>query len=102
MAKDLKKSDDLLKDHDSLIGINDLNDDKKSSKKITKKMTTIQLLDKDGGASLDQIAQGYRDINNDPDMDKNKRVARLWISKIGFEVSSKKDDQGVKFYFRSK
>jgi hypothetical protein len=105
MAKDLKKSNDQindLKDQDNLIGINDLNDDRSKSKKMTKKMTTIQFLDRDGGVSINQIAQGYLDINNDPDLDKNRRVARLWISKIGFKVESKKDDKGIKYYFRSK
>jgi hypothetical protein len=87
---------------DSFVGLNDLNDEKKSEKKLTKKATTIVMLKKDGGATINQIAQAYVDVNGDPDIEKNRRVARLWLSKIGFEVSSRKDEAGVKYYFPAK
>lgn len=87
---------------DSFVGLNDLNDEKKSEKKPTKKATTIVMLKKDGGVTINQIAQAYVDVNGDPDIEKNRRVARLWLSKIGFEVSSRKDEAGVKYYFPAK
>jgi hypothetical protein len=59
--------------------------------RVTKKSVTISMLDKDGGTTIDEIAQGYVDVCKDPDLDKNKRVARLWISKIGFKVMKDKE-----------
>jgi hypothetical protein len=71
-------------------------------KRITKKSVTIDLLEKDGGTTIEEIAKGYANVCGDPDMEKNKRVARLWISKIGFAVEITKSEEGVKFYSRKK
>lgn len=113
------QNDDQIKNQGSDININPdyldmiidiliddqkkLSDKKLSDKKLSKKDITILFLDKDQGSSLDDIAKGYRDLYHDPDMDKNKRIARLWISKIGFKIDHRYDPQsGIKYYFRSK
>lgn len=71
------KSDDLPKDEKPT---------KPKEKKLTKKQIVIQYLEKESGSSIGDIAQAIVDLNIDPDLEKNKRVVRLWISKIGFKV----------------
>ena len=66
-------------------------------KKTTKKSIVITHLDMDGGDSIDNIAKAIVDLKIDPDLEKNKRVVRLWISKIGFKVEKKEGK-----YFRAK
>jgi hypothetical protein len=66
-------------------------------KKPTKKSIVITFLDKPEGGTIDQIAQAIVDLGIDPDLDKNKRTTRLWLSKVGFAVT--KVD---KSYFRAK
>jgi hypothetical protein len=66
--------------------------------KITKKSVVIRFLNQDGGASIKQMAQAMVDEGLDPDLDKNERVTRLWISKIGFATKSEKGEDGIKRY----
>ncbi len=71
-----------------------LNDDKKDSKKeprITKKMVVIEFLDRPEGGLPKDIAQAIVDRKMDPDFDKNLRVVKLWLSKIGFPVVKGED-----------
>jgi hypothetical protein len=56
-------------------------------KKRTKKSVVIEFLDKDGGSSIKDMAQAIVDLGLDPDLPKNERVVRLWISKIGFKTT---------------
>jgi len=64
----------------------------KSTNKITKKSIIIGLLDKDEGATLEQMANACTGAGLG-DYDVNLKTAKLWIRKIGFPV--KKDDDGV-------
>lgn len=54
--------------------------------KVTKKSVVIQMLNEDGGATINEMAQKIVDIGRDADYEKNQRVVRLWLSKIGFKV----------------
>ena len=65
---------------------------KLSTPKITKKSIIIDLLDKDEGATLEQMADACTEAGLG-DHDVNLKTAKLWIRKIGFPV--KKDDDGV-------
>ena len=60
--------------------------------KITKKSIIIDLLDKDEGVTLEQMASACTEAGLG-DYDVNLKTAKLWIRKIGFPV--KKDDDGV-------
>ena len=64
----------------------------------TKKQVVTDMVSKKKGATLEEIAQAITDEGIDPDVQKNKRVTRLWLRKIGFEVT--KDENGC--YKRSK
>ena len=64
--------------------------------KLTKKSVIIKLISTPDGSTINDMAQAICDLNIDPDLEKNKRVCRLWISKIGFKVE-KKDGK----YFRA-
>ena len=55
--------------------------------KTTKKSVVISCLDQEGGCTIADMAQKIVDLGLDPDLDKNKRVVRLWISKIGFKTT---------------
>jgi hypothetical protein len=77
--------------------------DSPKEKKVTKKAIVIQNLEKEKGSTIDQIAQEIVDLGIDADLEKNKRVARLWISKIGFKVDScKEEESGIRYYFKAK
>lgn len=67
------------------------------SDRITKKSISINLLKSDKWISLNDIALSYQDKLNDKDYDKNIRVARLWISKIGYPILSLKRDK-ISYY----
>ena len=64
--------------------------------KTTKKSIVIEFLDHEGGSTIKDIAQAITDRGLDLDLDKNSRVVRLWISKIGFKVDKKEGK-----YFRA-
>lgn len=74
---------------------NDLPKDEKDEKtpeksektpKTTKKQVVIEMISKEGGSLITDIAQEICDRGLDPDLDKNKRVTRLWLSKLGMPV----------------
>lgn len=54
--------------------------------KVTKKSIVIELISTKSGAKIDAIAQAIVDRGIDADLEKNKRVTRLWLTKIGFPV----------------
>lgn len=75
----------------------------KKEPKVTKKVIVIRNLEKEGGSTIDRIAQEIVDLGMDSDLEKNKRVVRLWISKIGFKVDSRKEEEsGARYYFKAK
>lgn len=76
-ANDVEKDDDEPKKAKT--------PEKVKTPKTTKKMVVIEFLEKDGG-TIQEIAQAITDMGLDPDVEKNQRVVRLWISKIGFKV----------------
>lgn len=59
---------------------------KPRTKKATKKSVCIELLRKENGASIDEMAQAIVDRGIDSDFEKNKRTCKLWMYKIGFPV----------------
>lgn len=54
--------------------------------KVTKKSIVVEMISTKSGAKIDAIAQAIVDKGIDADLDKNKRVVRLWLCKIGFPV----------------
>jgi hypothetical protein len=75
----------------------------KKKTKVTKKVIVIRNLEKEGGSTIGHIAQEIVDLGMDSDLEKNKRVVRLWISKIGFKVDSRKEkESGARYYFKAK
>jgi hypothetical protein len=93
--KDIDQSMDDLK---SLFNdLKSLYPSDNQSDRITKKSISINLLKSDNWISLNDIALSYQDKLNDKDYDKNIRVARLWISKIGYPILSLKRDK-ISYY----
>jgi len=58
--------------------------------KVTKKMVCIELLDRKGGATLDEMAAEIKKRGIDKDLVVNRTTCSLWMSKIGFEVQRDK------------
>lgn len=71
---------------------------KKSEKtpKVTKKQIVIEMISKEGGSLISDIAQTIVDRGIDNDLEKNKRVVRLWLSKLGMPVRRLEDGHYVK------
>ena len=67
--------------------------EEKAEKKprITKKSVVIELISKGDGATVNQIAQEIVKRGIDEDLEKNKRVVRLWLSKLGFPTIRDKE-----------
>lgn len=59
--------------------------------RITKKSVVIEHLEKKGGATLDEMAAAITEAGVDPDTERNRKTALLWIRKIGFKVERKED-----------
>ena len=62
--------------------------DKKEPKepRVTKKSVVIELISTKKGALVDDIAKAIVDRGIDADLEKNIRVVKLWLAKIGFKV----------------
>ena len=78
MDKD-KIMDDLIQ------SIKRLNPDK-SIIRISKKSIIEMMIRYPGGSSLKDMGMMIRDLGIDDDLDKNIRVSRLWISKLGYRI----------------
>jgi hypothetical protein len=59
---------------------NMVNDDKGS--KLSKKAICIQMIDREGGATLDEMAHAIKDAGIDSDLRVNRTTASLWMSKL--------------------
>ena len=59
--------------------------------RVTKKSVVIELISKGNGATVNQIAEEIVRRGIDPDLEKNKRVVRLWLSKLGMPVQRDKE-----------
>ena len=59
--------------------------------KVTKKAVVIKMISDPEGSTIDEMAAVIVKIGKDPDLEKNKRVVRLWLSKLGMPV--KKDPE---------
>jgi hypothetical protein len=93
----------LEKEGGSTIGHIAQEETPKKEPKVTKKVIVIRNLEKEGGSTIGHIAQEIVDLGMDSDLEKNKRVVRLWISKIGFKVDSRKEkESGARYYFKAK
>ena len=66
-------------------------EEKKSPKKrkITKKSVILDMISQDGGASIEEISQEIERLGIDPDHEKNLRIVRLWLHKMGYQVAKK-------------
>ena len=54
--------------------------------KISKKSIVVEMISTKKGATIEAMAQSIVDKGIDADFEKNKRVVRLWLCKIGFPV----------------
>ena len=79
-----KKGLDQIRD-DLIKSIKSLNPDK-SIIRISKKSIIEMMIRYPGGSSLRDMGLMIRDLGIDDDLDKNIRVARLWISKLGYRI----------------
>jgi hypothetical protein len=69
---------------------------KPKSKKVTKKSVCLEYLSKKEGGSLKEMARAIVDRGIDSDFDKNVRVCRLWMSKIGVPVKRLQNGNYIK------
>jgi len=65
----------------------------KQESKVTKKSVVIQMLQRKGGATLEEMGEAITEAGVDADTEKNTKTAGLWIRKIGFEVELNKDSK---------
>jgi hypothetical protein len=63
----------------------------KQHDKVTKKSVIIKMISTPDGATINSMAQALVDQGIDLDLEKNKRVVRLWLTKIGFKVNRDKE-----------
>jgi hypothetical protein len=66
--------------------INSSNYGLSEGKRITKKSVCLEYISREGGGSIKEMAKAIVDRGIDPDYEKNIRVCRLWMSKIGVPV----------------
>jgi hypothetical protein len=59
---------------------------KKSTAKKTKKAVVEEMIGSKKGATIEEIAQKITDEGIDSDFEKNCKVVKLWLSKMGFDV----------------
>jgi hypothetical protein len=64
--------------------------------KVTKKSVVIEMISKKGGAAVKDIGQKIVDLEIDPDLEKNIRVVRLWLPKLGIKVEKLENGNYVK------
>jgi len=58
---------------------------------VTKKSVCVELLDREGGATLDEMAKEIADRGLDADLKVNRTTCSLWMTKIGFKVERNKE-----------
>ena len=58
----------------------------KKEPRVTKKSVVIELVSTKKGALVADIAKAIVDRGIDADLEKNIRVVKLWLAKIGFKV----------------
>ena len=58
----------------------------KKEPRVTKKSVVIELISTKKGALVADIAKAIVDRGIDADLEKNIRVVKLWLAKIGFNV----------------
>lgn len=70
--------------------------EKPKIKKITKKSVCLEFLYKTSGGSIEEMARAIVDRGMDPDFEKNIRVCKLWMTKIGIPVKRLKNGNFIK------
>lgn len=58
----------------------------KKAKKVTKKSIILEMTSQKTGATIEEMAQAITDSGIDPDLEKNKKIVKLWLSKMGFDT----------------
>ncbi len=66
------------------------------STRVTKKSVCKELISRQGGASISDMAKAIVDRGIDSNFEKNIRVCRLWMSKIGFPVTKLQNGNYIK------
>jgi hypothetical protein len=66
------------------------------NQRITKKSVCLEYISRKGGGSLYEMAKAIVDRGIDPDFEKNVRVCRLWMSKIGVPVKKLENGNYIK------
>jgi hypothetical protein len=61
--------------------------------KITKKSICIEMVNRKGGATLDEMAQEIANQGICSDLTTNRVTCSLWMHKIGFKVDFDKDSK---------
>lgn len=99
-AEASKKSGTTSEKDVKIIQAGDVKKDEKDEKEktpekvkpVTKKSVIIEMISRPEGALVSEMAQVIVDKGIDPDLQKNTRVVRLWLSKLGIPV--RKSDDG--------
>jgi hypothetical protein len=65
-------------------------------KRVTKKSVYLEYISRKGGGSINEMAKAIVDRGIDPDFEKNIRVCRLWMSKIGVPVKKLENGNYIK------
>ena len=65
-------------------------------KRVTKKSVCLEYISKKGGGSISEMAKAIVDRGIDPDYEKNIRVCRLWMSKIGVPIKKLENGNYIK------
>jgi len=56
---------------------------------VTKKSVIVDMISREGGASIEEISREIERLGIDSDHEKNLRVVRLWLRKMGYDVRLK-------------
>lgn len=67
-----------------------------NGKRVTKKSVCLEFISRNGGGSINDMARAIVERGIDPDFEKNVRVCRLWMSKIGFPVKKLENGNYIK------
>jgi len=69
----------------------------KPEKKRTKKAVVEEMISTKKGATIEEIAKVITDEGIDTDFEKNKKVVKLWLSKMGYDTKKATVEKTPKF-----
>ena len=66
-------------------------------KKATKKSVIESLINTKSGATIEEMAVAIVEAGIDPDLEKNKKIVKLWLHKMGFDIKKAAIEKNPKF-----